>query len=263
MLLYLTIVITLFSGIFLYVYKGVFELMLLSIKNYNIQQSKKNKSIVLQKNFLLQIFWGLLPIEKISPLVCKQSKWFAIVDKMINSQIYYLKDDLDPQGRGHEFISHFCSMQKAQSLPNTIYIPIPEVVKGWTGKLYDGVLYNTSNGIIQKLEYKSKFSLTHGFSYAKLEKFQLVYPNIDQLHLIHPYTNTFQLTHDLILANNDRFNGNFEMIALDYSSIFSEIVTLSDIEVFDYVIHTQRSLNVDIIEIYQTLLSEGLLLPIA
>ena len=78
-----------------------------------------------------------------SPLICQKSQWSAIVDKMLNSQLINIKNQLDSQGRGHEFISHFCSMQKAHNLPNTLYIPIPEVVKGWKGKLFDGVLYDT------------------------------------------------------------------------------------------------------------------------
>jgi len=201
--------------------------------------------------------------------IIKGTKWEFIMRTVFKNKKGLLGiDKFEPSCLGSEWASHVFEMKRVQLLNNGhVYIPIPDNIipkfrKGYTGKLHDGLVFDTSSGsIAERIEFKSK--INGYFHPLELNKLLDDYSplGVDRLDLCCLNSQGFEET---VLNVNQLDHNSFPLKfnPVDFSTIFTEFNNDSYSNMIKEIISNQIALNPDIIAIWPDLISDPSLFPV-
>jgi hypothetical protein len=189
----------------------------------------------------------------------KGTKWESIISTVRkNKQGLLGMDKSNKNSFGAEWVSHIFEMGKVQLQNNgNVYLPIPDNINhfqnGPEGKLYDGLVFDTSSGlIVSKIEFKSKIS-TH-FGPKLLNKFSRDYGSlgVDRLDLCCLNSESFKQT----VFNVNQLNHHLVPLKfnpVDFSTVFTESTNDSYSNNINEIISNQIALDSKITDAWDRL----------
>jgi hypothetical protein len=218
--------------------------------------------VLLLKNIFLNIreIFDSLSFVVLFTKIPKGTQWESIISIVRKNKLGLVGlDKFDKNSVGAEWVSNIFEMGKVQSQNNGhLYLPLPDSINhsptGSQGKLFDGLVFDPSSGlVVSRIEFKSQIN-THLGPHL-LNKFSRDYGSlgVDRLDLCCLNSESFKQT----VFNVNQLDHNLAPLLnpVDYSTVFTEPTNDSYINNVNEVISNQIALKSKLTEVLNHLLS--------